>query len=79
MISDETRSSNELQWLGLGNKMESQTLRSALNFTQKALINSFKPMCIQIDYQSLTYKLQPALFMIKSNDTVRIWAPDLTI
>ena len=41
-------------------------LKQALNFTWKALINSFKPLCKQIDYQTLNRRSHPALFMNQS-------------
>ena len=58
MISD-----TRLQWLGLDRKVRSQTLKQALYFTQRAIINFFKPLCKQIDYQTLTCGSHPALFM----------------
>ena len=47
-------------------KIVSQMLKQALNFTWKALINSFKPLCKQIDYQTLNRRSHPALFMNQS-------------
>ena len=47
-------------------------LKQALYFTKKAFIKFFKPLCKQIDYQTLTCGSHPAFFMIKRNVMVRI-------
>ena len=46
-------------------KLDPKTLKQALIFTQKAFINSSKPLCELIDYQTLTRGSHPALFIKK--------------
>ena len=69
MITEKNRSNDfwyktSVAWFR--HKIVSQMLKQALNFTWKALINSFKPLCKQIDYQTLNRRSHPALFMNQS-------------
>ena len=79
MKPNHIKTDTRLQWLGSGRKIGSQTFKQALNLARKAFINSLKPLCEQIGYQTLIHRSHPTFFIRKRSVMIRTWTKHLTI